>query len=377
MALPAVDKRKQPEHEHGTPARALTSKSAAGLVVGLVLVALFAVVRVLAPSTSETFGLPNAARDFATLSISVVVESLPFVFLGIVLSIAVQVWLPEGMLLRRLPRSPVLRRLVLSLLGMLLPVCECGNVPLARGLVVKGLTVAESMTFLFAAPILNPVTIVTTAQAFGWNNGILVSRVLGGFFIANLVGWIYSRHPRPGELLTARFQETCNVADHDGGAAGRVRRSVQMFSQETRAMMPALFIGAGMAGLIQVAVSREVLVALGSNPVWSVLALMLLAFVVAICSNVDAFFHPVFRCDLHAGWHRGFPRFRAHDRRENARPDAHHLHREDPPSAQRARGTVRRGPRIGGQLWSLGGSWAAGKAWFSASSASSQRSGWA
>jgi uncharacterized membrane protein YraQ (UPF0718 family) len=45
-----------------------------------------------------------------------------------------------------------------------------------------------------------------------------------------------------------------------------------------------------MAGLIQVAVSREVLVALGSNPVWSVLALMLLAFVVAICSNVDAFF---------------------------------------------------------------------------------------
>jgi uncharacterized protein len=289
VTLPAVDKREQPEREHGSPARAFTSKSAAGLVVGLALVALFAVVRVLAPSTPEVFGLPNAARDFATLSISVVVESLPFVFLGIVLSIAVQVWLPEGMLLRRLPRSPVLRRLVLSLLGMLLPVCECGNVPLARGLVVKGLTVAESMTFLFAAPILNPVTIVTTAQAFGWDNGILVSRVLGGFLIANLVGWIYSRHPRPQDLLTARFQETCTVADHHDGA-GRVRRSVQMFSQETRAMMPALFVGAGMAGLIQVAVSREVLVALGSNPVWSVLALMLLAFVVAICSNVDAFF---------------------------------------------------------------------------------------
>ncbi len=290
VTLPAVDKREQPEREHGSPTSAFTSKSAAGLIVGLALVALFAVVRVLAPSTPEVFGLPNAARDFATLSISVVVESLPFVFLGIVLSIAVQVWLPEGMLLRRLPRSPVLRRLVLSLLGMLLPVCECGNVPLARGLVVKGLTVAESMTFLFAAPILNPVTIVTTAQAFGWDNGILASRVLGGFLIANLVGWIYSRHPRPQDLLTARFQETCTVADHHDGAAGRVRRSVQMFSQETRAMMPALFVGAGMAGLIQVAVSREVLVALGSNPVWSVLALMLLAFVVAICSNVDAFF---------------------------------------------------------------------------------------
>ncbi|MBG6060044.1 uncharacterized membrane protein YraQ (UPF0718 family) [Cryobacterium sp. MP_M5] len=55
-------------------------------------------------------------------------------------------------------------------------------------------------------------------------------------------------------------------------------------------MMPALFVGAGLAGLIQVAVSRDLLVALGGNPVWSVLALMILAFVVAICSNVDAFF---------------------------------------------------------------------------------------
>ena len=55
-------------------------------------------------------------------------------------------------------------------------------------------------------------------------------------------------------------------------------------------MLPALFIGSAIAGLIQVGVSRDVLITLGSNPVWSVLALMGLAFVIAICSNVDAFF---------------------------------------------------------------------------------------
>jgi hypothetical protein len=33
-----------------------------------------------------------------------------------------------------------------------------------------------------------------------------------------------------------------------------------------------------------------VLVALGSNPLWSILAMMVLAFVIAVCSNVDAFF---------------------------------------------------------------------------------------
>jgi uncharacterized membrane protein YraQ (UPF0718 family) len=292
MPLPATEKRglPAPDLAAGGPVRSVRSRPAVGLSVGVaVLTALF-MVRFLGPSSMDGTGMANAARDFATLSISVVIESLPFVFLGIVLSIAVQIWLPDGLLLRRLPRAPFLRRIVLSLLGMLLPVCECGNVPLARGLMVNGLTVAESMTFLFAAPILNPITIITTQQAFGWDNNILVARILGGFLIANLVGWIYSRHPRPEDLLTPRFQAACAVDDHHGGEQGRTARSVRMFVQETGAMMPALFIGAALAGIIQVAVSREVLVTLGSNPVWSVVALMLLAFIVAICSNVDAFF---------------------------------------------------------------------------------------
>ena len=261
-----------------------------GLAVGVAVLGIMVGVRVFAPPASATSGMAAAARDFVSLSISVIIESLPFVFLGIVLSIGVQIWLPEGFLLRRLPRHPALRRPLLSLLGMLLPVCECGNVPLARGLIVKGLTVAESMTFVFAAPILNPVTIITTQQAFGGGNGILASRIAGGFVIANLIGWIYSRHPRQESLLTVQFQEECSLEDHAGGRNRRLEQSVQLFFRETNAMMPALFIGAAVAGLIQVGVPRDVLVAVGSDPVWSVLALMLLAFVVAVCSNVDAFF---------------------------------------------------------------------------------------
>lgn len=40
----------------------------------------------------------------------------------------------------------------------------------------RGLTVPDAMTFLLAAPILNPVTVITTYQAFGFADGILVSR---------------------------------------------------------------------------------------------------------------------------------------------------------------------------------------------------------
>ncbi|SDZ41932.1 permease [Herbiconiux ginsengi] len=264
-----------------------------GLIVGAVIGAALLAVRV-ATSGWDAAGLPDRVRDFATLSISVVIESLPFVFLGIVISIVVRFWVPDRWLVRVMPRTPWLRRVTISLVGVLLPVCECGNVPLARGFIMKGFSVPEAMTFLLAAPILNPVTIITTYQAFGWNDGILIGRIAGGFVIANLVGWLFSRHPQPELLLTPRFEVACRLeaAEPDAALAPgvKLRRAVGAFAEETSTMLPALIVGSAIAGAIQVGLSRDLLVTLGSNPIWSVLALMVLAFVIAICSNVDAFF---------------------------------------------------------------------------------------
>jgi uncharacterized membrane protein YraQ (UPF0718 family) len=260
-----------------------------GALVGLVLLGAVVAVRA-ATGGSGDWGLPDRLQDLLTLSISVIVESLPFVVLGIVLSIVVQHWLPPTLIARVLPRNGVLRRVCISFIGMLLPVCECGNVPLARGLVLRGFTPAESIVFLLAAPILNPITIVTTYQAFGWENGILVGRIVGGFLVANLMGWLFSRHPAPERILTERFAAACRLPEEAGSGRGRIGSSVDMFVRETSTMLPALMIGAGIAGLVQVAVPREVLVELGSNPLLSILVMMALAFVISICSNVDAFF---------------------------------------------------------------------------------------
>lgn len=260
-----------------------------GLVVGVLGIAALFVIRALSPTLGD-WSLPNAVQDLLTLSISVIVESLPFVILGILLSIVVQHWVPDAWIMRVLPRNPWLRRAAISLIGMFLPVCECGNVPLARGLVVKGFTVSESMTFLLAAPILNPITIITTHQAFGFDDGILVARLIGGFLIANLIGWMFSKHPDQQNLLTDRFAAECALPDDHDHEDSRWRKSVELFTRETGIIMPALFIGSLMAGAVQVVVPRDVLVALGSNPLWSILAMMVLAFVISVCSNVDAFF---------------------------------------------------------------------------------------
>lgn len=256
----------------------------AGVLVGL------AALRLVSAQTGQ-WSLPDRLQDWITLSLSVMIEALPFVILGVCIAIIVQVWLPAERLLIYLPQQPLLRRACLSLLGIALPVCECGNVPLARGLLAKGLTPSESLVFLLAAPILNPVTIITTQQAFAGDATILWVRVLGGFIIANLVGWVYARRPAE-ELLTNTFVASCQ-ADHVQQSK-RVA-SLAIFRREVQAMLPALVVGAGLAGLVQVLVSREVLVSLGSQPVWSVIAMVALAFIVSICSNVDAFFALAFR----------------------------------------------------------------------------------
>ncbi len=272
------------------PAAAPPSRAArAGVAVGLgvlVVAALF-VIDAVAPTLFPA-SLPTRAQDGLTLAISVLIESLPFVALGVVLSIVVQVWVPAGVIERWMPRRAWARRAVMSLLGMFIPVCECGNVPFARGLLMRGFSVPDTLTFLIAAPIVNPIVIITTHQAFGWSDGILIARIVGGYLIANLIGWLYSRHPDPDGLLTDRFRDACDLVVHEPG--GKWRRTLAQFVIELREVMPALVIGSALAGAVQVLVPREALMAVGSNPALSIVAMMALAMIVSICSNVDAFF---------------------------------------------------------------------------------------
>lgn len=269
------------------PPRSGVARTLVGLGVGVAVVAALFLIDAFAP-TFFAAPLPTRAQDGLTLALSVLIESLPFVVLGVLLSIIVQVWVPPGAIERWMPRAPWARRAVLSLLGMLIPVCECGNVPFARGLLMRGFRVSDTLTFLVAAPIVNPIVIISTHAAFGFSDGILVARLIGGFLVANLIGWLYSRHPDPDKLLTERFLETCEIVVQERG--GRGRRSLAQFVVELRSVMPALIIGSMIAGAVQVLIPRSALLAIGSDPALSIAAMMVLAVVVSLCSNVDAFF---------------------------------------------------------------------------------------
>src|SRR5215213_11042695 len=160
--------------------------------------------------------LPTELQDLITLALSIVVEALPFVILGALVSVIVRLFAPTQRILQLLPKRPLLRRLSISLFGTFMPVCECGNVPVARGLVIRGLSVAESTTFLLAAPIINPVTLLATSQAFRLDPSIVWIRMAGGLLIANLVGGLIALYKDQMELVSKGFYTTlCQVGTAD------------------------------------------------------------------------------------------------------------------------------------------------------------------
>lgn len=255
-------------------------------------------------------------QDFITLVISIVVEAFPFVILGVVISVLVGLgffeWLFKfinahkllffpiypflflgGKIDKALHKNVIYNHVKISLLGIFLPVCECGNVPLARRLILSNLSVSETITFLLAAPVLNPVTFLTTLEAFNYDKSVAIIRMIGGFVIANFVGIIFSFAKNQNGLLTEKFyQEVCEHKEHehDHHKHSKVKEGLDIFQEEFLEVMKALCIGAILAALSQSFIPRDVIVAIGQNPFLSIIAMILLAFVVSICSNVDAFF---------------------------------------------------------------------------------------
>ncbi len=232
-------------------------------------------------------GIVASLQDFLTLTLGIMVEALPFVILGVLFSVLIQAFVSGQALLSRLPRNPVLRRLCVSFMGVLMPVCECGNVPVARSLIMKGLSVPESIIFLLAAPSINIVTFIVTWEAFSFNHSVAIIRVLATLVIANLAALLVAKLIVNGKALTNEFAAVCEANTHAGRSW---LRTSELFRSEMWLITRMLLVGAMIAAASQTFIPRDVITAIGYNMFLSVVAMLLLAFIISICSSVDAFF---------------------------------------------------------------------------------------
>ncbi len=228
-------------------------------------------------------------QDGLTVFFAVIIEALPFVLLGSVVSAFLAVTIRDEWLLKHMPKNLFLSHVAISFLGFLFPVCECGNLPVAKRLIQKGVSVSQAVTFLLAAPVLNPLVLLSTWAAFSFAPGMVVWRFALSWVIALGAGLLASQFSDQTKLLTAQFAETCSVHDHFPKTP---KEKLHLFLKTVRteifSLMGALAFGAAIAAITTL-LPREVVVGLATSPVLAIIVMMLLALIMSICSTVDAF----------------------------------------------------------------------------------------
>jgi uncharacterized membrane protein YraQ (UPF0718 family) len=247
------------------------------LVVLLVLIALYS--RGMLSGSLN----PIALRTWTTVFVAIVVQALPFLALGVLVSGAITALVSPGVLERLLPSSALLAVPCAALAGTALPGCECASVPIAGRLTARGVQPAAALAFMLAAPAVNPIVLVATAVAFPGQPRMVLARFLGSLLTSIVVGLVWSRVG--GEAWVERARERL-------AAAGDGPRWLAYTSAARHDLWDAggwLVVGAAAAATLQVVVPRPLLLAVADQPALAVLALGGLAVVLAICSEADAF----------------------------------------------------------------------------------------
>jgi uncharacterized membrane protein YraQ (UPF0718 family) len=229
-----------------------------------------------------------AAQNFLLVFASLLIEALPFIVLGAAVSAVIEVFIPSSAFARLagLPRR--VQMPIAGLGGFAFPVCECGSVPVARRLVIKGLSPAAAVTFMLAAPVLNPVVLVATAIAYRGRDilwPMVIGRAALALVVALTVGWVVGRRSRD-QLLRAGH------GDHEEHAAPGEGRGPRYFGQlgsDFLMLARYLIVGAAVAAALQTFLPQSIIEPVSKAPVLDIVALMVLAAALSLCSESDAF----------------------------------------------------------------------------------------
>ncbi|MDD9270452.1 permease [Paenibacillus sp. GCM10023248] len=242
-------------------------------------------------------------QSFKTIFISILLEALPFIILGVLLSSLLQTFVSEQTIRRIIPKNPVLGIVFACLLGILFPMCECGMIPVVRRLILKGMPVYIAVVFIITGPIINPIVFAATFMAFRSQPAIAYSRMGLAFAAAAIIGLLLYRFLRSSPLRNSRtnFMNPDEHQHQGGGFASRMNTFFVHASDEFFEMGKYVVFGSLLTALIQIYMQRESLLAIGQGPISSHLFMMGFAYILSLCSTSDAFVASSFQTSFTPG----------------------------------------------------------------------------
>jgi uncharacterized membrane protein YraQ (UPF0718 family) len=221
-----------------------------------------------------------ALQTWATVFVAICVQALPFLVFGVALSAAITAFVPASFWTRALPRHPALAVPVAGMAGAVLPGCECASVPVASGLMARGVAPSAALAFLLASPAINPVVLIATAVAFPGQPLMVLARFGASLAVAVLVGWLWLRFGRSQWL---------RIPSRPHGDGPKWAQFGEAMRHDLLHAGGFLILGGLAAATLNVMVPREWLTTIAGVPWLAVLVMALLAVLLSICSEADAF----------------------------------------------------------------------------------------
>jgi uncharacterized membrane protein YraQ (UPF0718 family) len=247
-----------------------------------------------------------------TVFISILIESLPFVLIGVLIAGIIQMFVTEEMVARIIPKNKVLAVLFGTVIGAIFPACECGIVPITRKLIAKGVPAYAAFPFMLTGPVINPVVLFSTYVAFGNQWNVMIYRGGLAMIVAMVIGFILSIQFKNTSVLKTETGVISNNQAHiETAAAIETAPKIPLSSKITGTLVHAveeffsvgkyLVIGALIAASMQTYVKTSTLLDIGQGQVSSSLVMMGLAFVLSLCSEADAFIASSFQSTFTIG----------------------------------------------------------------------------
>lgn len=240
------------------------------------------------------------SQDLAYAFLSVLLEGIPFLLLGALLSGFIDQFLSGQIITRLLPRNPFWGICMSCVLGTVFPMCECGIVPVIRRLISKGLPLSNAVAYMLAAPVVNPIVAASTYAAFrGQSAAEFTTLRFGlGFFVAMIGGLAVHNLPIEAVLKKdvlaslALFTQTGEIRSY--GLRRRLAAAIEIAVKDFLDVATYFVIGVGMASLFNTAINQEIILPLALNNWVAVPSMMLFAGILSLCSTSDAFIAATF-----------------------------------------------------------------------------------
>ena len=227
--------------------------------------------------------LPSSVLQSGAIFLSIIIEALPFVLIGSIISGAIEVYVTPEKVYKFLPKNRLGRIFFGSFIGFLFPSCECGIVPIINRFLEKKVPSYTAVPFLVTAPIINPIVLFATYSAFGHSIQMVFLRALGAILVATILGIFLS-------FVWQENRLACH--EHDFSHFTKSQKLLQVFIQaidEFFDMGRYLVFGCLFASIVQVYVPTRILTSISATPLLAIVLLMVLSFLLSLCSEADAF----------------------------------------------------------------------------------------